>query len=86
MPQGDEERERWARRTAERLIEGILGATERTAGPHLTVDQIGLLREIARRALWHMPSSNDEAREMVRYIDEESLKQAHPGDDEPPWA
>jgi hypothetical protein len=32
---------------------------------HPTPDQIALLREIARRAVWHLPKSRDEARELV---------------------
>ena len=41
-----------------------------------------LLREIARRANWHMPNSCDEARELIRYFDIENLREPHPGDDE----
>ena len=47
-----------------------------------TPDQIALLREIVRRAIWHMPNSCDEARELIRYFDIENLREPHPGDDE----
>jgi hypothetical protein len=86
MPQdGDEQaRESWAQRTAQYLVDGALGASERSAGTHPTPDQVALLREIARRALWHMPNSGDEARKLVRYIDIENLRQQNPFDDELP--
>jgi hypothetical protein len=49
---------------------GILGVSEHSGWPwHPTPDQIVLLREIARRAIWHMPNSRDEARELVHYFD-----------------
>ncbi len=73
----------WAKRTAIGSVDGVLSAAERSTGPHPTPDQIALLREIARRALWHLPGSRDEARELVRYIDLENLKQPHPGDEVP---
>ncbi len=70
-------REMWARRTACRLVDGILAVAERSPGSHSTVDQVTLLREIARRALWHMPQSSDEAQELLRDIE---------GEEETPWA
>ena len=78
-------RKDWAKRTAIGLVDGVLSAAERAAGPHPTPDQIALLREIARRALWHLPDSRNEAWELVSYIDLENLKQPQPGD-ESPWA
>lgn len=78
MSQDDEsKRTIWARRAAERIVDGMLTASERLP--------TALLREIACRALWHMPNSSDEARALVRHIDVENLKQPHPSDDEPPW-
>ena len=77
MPQDEKAREGWAKRTAVRLVDGILGATEWSAGPHPTPDQVALLREIVRRALWHMRSSGDEARDLV-CVDVEDLEHPHP--------
>jgi len=77
-------RESWAKRTALHLVDGALAATERSAGPHPTPDQIILLREIARRALWHMPNSDDELKKLRDFFKLEKLRQ-RPGDDEPPW-
>ena len=87
MPQDDEaKRTIWARRSAERIVDGMLTASEGLPKP----DQSALLREIARRALWHMPNSRDEVRELVRYFDIENLRKPHSGDDEapeePPWS
>ena len=45
---------------------------------------MALLREIAKRALWHLPNSGDEARQLVRDIDIENLSQPNPFDDELP--
>jgi hypothetical protein len=42
-----------------------------------------MLREIAKRALWHMPNSETEARQLARIMVIENLKQPHPGDDAP---
>jgi hypothetical protein len=84
MPQfeDDKAREKWAKRNAEHLVDGILGASERSGWPwHPTPDQIVLLREIARRAIWHMPNSRDEVRELARYFDIEKIRQPHSGDD-----
>jgi len=61
-----------------------LAASERSPGPHPTTDQVALLREIAKRALWHLPNSGDEARQLVRDIDIENLSQPNPFDDELP--
>jgi hypothetical protein len=57
---------------------------ERAAGPLPTPDQVSLLREIARMALWHMPNSGDETRKMARTMDIENLKQPNPLDDDLP--
>ena len=66
----DKARENWAKRNAQYLVDGILGISERSGWPwHPTTDQIALLREIARRAIWHMPNSRNEARELVQYFD-----------------
>lgn len=76
----------WARRAAERIVDGALTVSERLPKP----EQAALLREIARRALWHMPNSSDELRELARHFYTENLRQPHPGDkdtpEEPPWA
>jgi hypothetical protein len=67
----DKARESWAKRNAQLLVDGILGVSERSGWPwHPTPDQIALLREIARRAIWHMPNSCDEARELVRSFED----------------
>lgn len=44
------------------LVDGALAASERSGGPQLyrSPDQVTLFREIARRALWHIPHSVDE--------------------------
>jgi hypothetical protein len=39
-----------------------------------------MLREIATRALWHMPNSKTEARQLARIMVIENLKQPHPSD------
>jgi hypothetical protein len=81
MSQDDEaKRAIWARRAAERLVDGVVTASERLPLP----DQAALLREIARRSLWHIPNSRDEVRELVRYFDIENLRQPHAGDDDVP--
>jgi hypothetical protein len=61
MTDGDDRaRESWAIY----LVDGALAASERSGGPHLyhyqSPDQVALLREIARRALWYIPPSVDE--------------------------
>jgi hypothetical protein len=43
-----------------------------------------LTEEIARRALWHIPNSSEEVRNLVRYITMENLRQPNPLDDDPP--
>ena len=63
------ERECWARASANHVIGGALRMSERFAGSPRSADQNALLREIARRALWHMPNATDEVRNLVRYID-----------------
>jgi hypothetical protein len=80
-----EETETWARRAAERIVDGALMVSERLPKK----EQTALLREIARRALRHMPNSSDEVRELARHFYIENLRQPHPRDDEPkepPWA
>jgi hypothetical protein len=77
-------RESWARMSAHHIVDGALSASERSGGPLPSPDQAALLREIARRALWHMPNSADEVRNLVRYVTMENLKQPNPLDDDPP--
>ena len=69
----------WARRAAERIIDGTLTAVERLPKP----DHDALLREIARRAIWHMRNSDDELKNLRDYFKIENLRQPHPGDDLP---
>jgi hypothetical protein len=80
----EHERESWARAAADHIVGGALSASEPAGGPLPTPDQISLLREIARRALWHIPNSGDEVRKLTRYFDIENLRQPHPSDDDPP--
>jgi hypothetical protein len=83
----DHAREGWARMVARHLVSAALAATERSPSsgtPPPTPDQQALLREIAKLALWHMRDAPKEARELVRVMQIERLKQAHPGDDLPP--
>ncbi len=77
-------RESWARAAAHHIIDGALAASERSGGPLPTADQVSLLREMARRSLWHMPNSADETRKLVRYMDIENLRQPNPLDDDLP--
>ena len=77
---GQQSREVWARKAAHHIVDGVLAASERYPAP----DQMALLREVARRALWHMPNSSDEVRDLARYLYLESLRQPHPRDDDPP--
>ena len=81
MPQDDDARESWAKRTAHQLVDGALAASERSAASHPSPDQVALLREIVRRALWHMPNSEDELKSLRDFT--ENLHK--PGADEPPW-
>ena len=81
---GKDARDIWAEATAAHVVDGVLSASERSGGQLPNPDQIALLREIARRALWHMPNSAEEARKLVRYIDIENLRQPNPLDDDPP--
>jgi len=80
----EHERESWARASAGHIVDGALSASERSGGPMPSPDQVALLREIARRALWHIPNSADEVRNLVRYVTMENLRQPNPFDDEPP--
>jgi hypothetical protein len=74
----------WAAATAMHIVDGALSASARLGGQLPNDDQIALLREMAKRALWHMPNSADEVRKQVRYIDIENLRQPNPLDDDPP--
>jgi hypothetical protein len=76
-------RESWARMSAHHIVDGALAASERS-GPPPSPDQAALLREIARRALWHIPNSREEVRKLVKYLDIENLRQPNPFDDERP--
>jgi hypothetical protein len=77
----DEETKRkiWARRVADRIVDGALTVGERLPEE----DRNALLREIARRALWHMPNSNDELKALRNFFKIENLRQPQPGDDLP---
>jgi hypothetical protein len=80
-------REGWARMVARDVVGGALGASERSppsSGPPPSPDQTALLREIAKLALWHMPNAIAEARQLVRVMEIERLKQPHPADDPAP--
>lgn len=81
---GKDSRDIWAEATAAHIVDGALSASERSGGRLPNEDQVALLREIAKRALWHMPNSGDEARKLVRFIDIANLKQPNPLDDDPP--
>jgi hypothetical protein len=61
-----------------------LAASERSGGPLPNAHQVALLREIAKRALFHLPNAGDEARKLVRYIDIANLRQPNQLDDDPP--
>ncbi len=77
---GQQSRETWARRAAHHIVDGALAAIERYPAP----DQMALLREVARRALWHIPNSSAEVGDLARYFYLENLRQPHPRDDDPP--
>jgi len=77
---GQQSRETWARKAAHLIVDGVLAAIERYPAP----DQMALLREVARRALWHMPNSSDEVRDLGRHFCLENLHQPHPRDDDQP--
>jgi hypothetical protein len=77
---GQQSREIWARRAAHHIVDGVLAVSERYPAP----DQMALLREVARRALWHMPNSSDEIRDLARHFYLENLHQPHPRDDDQP--
>jgi hypothetical protein len=83
---GQQSRETWARKAAHHIVDGVLAAIERYPAP----DQMALLREVARRALWHMPNSSDEVRDLARHLYFENLHQPYTRDDdppnEPPWS
>jgi hypothetical protein len=89
MSQSDSDKalDTWAKRNAQHLVDGILGASERSGWPwHPTPDQVALLREIARRAIWHMPNSREEVRALVPYFDSENRATLHSDDDPIPEA
>jgi hypothetical protein len=73
-------REGWARMVSNHIVNGALAAVERSSA----ADQVCLLREIVRLALWHMPNAVDEARNAMKYLEIETLKQPHPRDDPAP--
>ena len=70
----------WACRAAERIVDGVLTAIER----YPSGDRAALLREVARRALWHMPNSSGELQDLARRFFIENLRQPHPRDSDPP--
>jgi hypothetical protein len=70
----------WARRAAERIVDGVLAASERCPAE----EQAALLRETARRALWHMPNSSGELQDLARHFFIENFRQPHPRDSDPP--
>jgi hypothetical protein len=78
--EGQQLREAWANRAAHHIVDGVLAAIERYPAP----DQMALLREVVRRALWHMPNSSDEIRDLARHLYLENLRQPHPRDADPP--
>jgi hypothetical protein len=63
-------REMWGRMTAAHLVDGALAACERQP----VRDQDCLMREIARRALWHLPNPTAEGHKLAD--DMEGLQQA----------
>lgn len=68
-------RDSWAKRNAQFLVDGILGASERSGWPwHPTPDQVVLLREIAKRALWHIPESDEELRKLRELLQPENTR------------
>src|SRR5262249_15977079 len=75
-------REVWARMVADSLVGAALGASERVphSGPRASGDESVLVREIARLGLWHMANAPEEARELVRSMEVERMKQQHPKD------
>ena len=77
--QEDIRREMWGRMTATHVVDGALAACERQP----VRDRECLMREIARRALWHMADAPAEARKLIRDMEIEGLKQAHPRDTPP---
>jgi hypothetical protein len=78
MSQDEETKRRiWARRVADQIVDSALTVGERLPQE----DRNALLREIARRALWHMPNSNDELKALRDFFKIENLRQPHPGDD-----
>jgi len=73
-------RESWARMVARHVVDGALAATERSDRP----DQVSLLREIAKRALWQMPNSVAEVGALAKVWDIKNLKQPHPSSRDDP--
>ena len=58
--EGEAKRTIWAQGAAESIIDDVLAAK------YSAEDQAALLRELARRALLHLPNSGDEARILAR--------------------
>jgi hypothetical protein len=80
LQRDEHEREVWARHVAQNVVSVAMVATERMP----TADRDAVLREIAKLALWHMPNAPDEARQLVRTMQIDVLKQSpHPRDDPP---
>jgi hypothetical protein len=75
----EEQREAWARRISEHLVDAMLATCERQS----IADQEALMRAIARRALWRMPNAPFEARELAKAMEIENMKQPHPRDTPP---
>jgi len=74
-----EPHESWARRVAERFVDSALAISERQP----RVEQQSLMREIARRALWHMADAPAEARNLAKDLEIGGLLQPHPRDTPP---
>lgn len=75
----EHEREIWARHVARHVVAVAMIASERMP----SADRDAVLREIAKLALWHMPDAASEARELVRTMQIEGLKQPHERDSPP---
>jgi len=72
MPKDEDEAKRtiWAQGAAEGIVDEVLAAR------YSAEDQTALLRELARRALLHMPNPCNEARILARELYVEYLRQA----------
>lgn len=67
-------RESWARGAARDIVGGAMRTAERLP----RADQTFLLREIAKLALWQIPNSHDEVRQLTKWLDMQNLSQPHP--------